>query len=220
VNTLPITAVVFDYGCVLSLAPGLEDFEPLRKALAVEAAALQDAYWRNRHLYDLDAIDAPTYWQGVAAAAGTRFDPDRVSHIAQLDIQMWERPNPPMIEWVRVLRAQGFRTAVVSNMSRTVGDYLRRTAKWLELFDYLAFSGELRLAKPDPAIFEECLKALQVPASRTLFVDDLEVNIAAARAVGMKGIVFRSVEALQSDLEPYGLSASLAEARGRVGSQG
>jgi putative hydrolase of the HAD superfamily len=130
---------------------------------------------------------------------------------------MWERPNPPMVEWVRILRAQGFRTAVLSNMSRTVGDYLRRTAKWLELFDHLAFSGELRLAKPDPAIFEECLRALQVPASRTLFVDDLEVNIAAARAVGMEGIVFRTVEALQSDLEPYGLSASLAEARGRAG---
>ncbi len=60
---MPITTIIFDYGCVLSLAPRLEDFEPLRKAMGVEAATFQEIYWRHREAYDLDTIDAPTYWQ-------------------------------------------------------------------------------------------------------------------------------------------------------------
>jgi len=133
-----------------------------------------------------------------------------------LDIQIWERPNPVMVEWVRVLRARGLRTAVISNMSRTVGDYLRRNAQWMDLFDPLCFSGELKMGKPNLAIYRVCLDALGVPAAQTLFIDDLEVNIAAAHAVGMHGIVFRSVDQLQTDLEPYGLAESLAEAKARA----
>ena len=45
----------------------------LRTALGVEDAVFQDIYWRNRAAYDLDAISAATYWQGVAQAAGATF---------------------------------------------------------------------------------------------------------------------------------------------------
>jgi putative hydrolase of the HAD superfamily len=214
---MPITAVIFDYGCVLSLAPRREDFEPLRTVLGVEAAAFQEMYWRDREAYDLDTIDGPTYWQGVAHAAGATFSPEQILKISTLDIQMWERPNPVMIDWVRVLRSRGLRTAIVSNISRTVGDYLRRTAQWFELFDHLCFSGELRMAKPEPPIYRVCLEALGVPAPETLFIDDREVNVAPARAVGMHGIVFRSAEELATDLEPYGLAESLAKAKARAG---
>jgi FMN phosphatase YigB (HAD superfamily) len=56
-----------------------------------------------------------------------------------------------------------------------------------------------------------------VPAQEALFLDDREVNVMAARAVGMHGIVFRSVEELSPELEPYRLGLSLAEAKARVG---
>ena len=210
---MSITTVIFDYGCVLSLAPRPEDFAPLYSTLGVDAAAFQELYWRNREAYDLDALDGPAYWQDVAHAAGATFSPQLIQRLTTLDIQMWERPNPVMVEWVRVLRARGIKTAVISNISRTVGDDLRRTAKWFELFNHVCFSGELKIAKPNPAIYNICLEALGVPAAQTLFIDDREVNVAAARAVGMHGIVFRSAEELHADLKPYGLEESLAEAK-------
>ena len=214
---MSITTVIFDYGCVLSLTPLLEDFEPLREAMGVEAAVLQKIYWHNREAYDLDTIDGPTYWHGVGRAAGMAFSPVQIQRLSTLDIQMWERPNPVMVEWVRVLRAGGFKTAVISNISRTVGDYLRRTVTWFDLFHHLAFSGELKLAKPDPAIYRVCLEALGVPAAEALFIDDREVNVVAARAVGMHGIVFRSTDELRHDLGQFGLATSLEEAQARAG---
>ncbi len=214
---MPITTVIFDYGSVLSLAPLLEDYEPLRAATGVEAAAFQEIYWRKRDDYDLDLFDTTTYWQDIARAAGVNFPPEQIRMLADQDTQIWVRTDPVMIEWVRVLRERGLKTAIISNMSRSVGDYLRRTAKWLELFDHLCFSGELRMGKPGAEIYHVCLEALGVPAPETLFIDDREVNITTAHTVGMHGILFSSVGQLQRDLEPYGLAESLAEAKARAG---
>ncbi len=214
---MPINTVIFDYGCVLSLPPGPEDYEPLRKVIGLETTAFQEMYWRNREAFDLDALDTPTYWQDIGKAAGITLSPDQIQNLATLDGQLWGKPNPVMVEWVRVLRARGLKTAVLSNMSRSVGDYLRRTFRWLELFNHLCFSSDLRIGKPDPAIYHACLEALRVPARQALLIDDREVNITAAHAVGMHGIVFRSVEQLPAELEPYGLAESLAEAQAHAG---
>ncbi|MGA2985465.1 MAG: HAD family phosphatase, partial [Terriglobia bacterium] len=196
--------------------PRLEDYEPLRKMIGVEAQAFHEVYWRNREAYDIDALDTRAYWQEIGHAVGAPFSPERIQELALLDNQIWERTNPVMVEWVRVLRGRGWKTAVLSNMPRSVGDYLRRTAKWLEIFDHLCLSGELKMGKPDPPIYHACLEALGVPAPQALFIDDREVNITGAHAVGMHGIVFRTAEELQADLEPYGLAESLAEAKARA----
>lgn len=211
----PIIAIIFDFGCVLSLAPTPEDYEPLRTAVGVDPATFQEIYWKHREAYDADTMAALTYWQGIAQATGTTFSPEEIQKVAMLDMQMWERLNPPMMEWVRVLRSQGMKLAVLSNMSRTVGDHFRRTAKWIELFNHVCFSGELRIVKPDPAIYHVSLRALDEPAGQTLFIDDREVNVAAARALGMPAILFTTVEQLYKDLEPFGLTASLRLATGR-----
>ena len=209
---MPITTVIFDYGCVLSLKPAQEDFEPLRQALGVDAAAFQKAYWQHRNAYDTDQLDTCSYWQGVARAAGVSFTKEEIQRISALDTQMWMRTDPVMLEWARALRECGLKTAILSNMSRCVGDYLRRRAPWTGIFDHLCLSGELRIAKPDPAIYHACLEALGVTAPEALFIDDLETNVVVARTLGMHGIVFSSPAQLQKDLSADGLAKSLAEA--------
>jgi putative hydrolase of the HAD superfamily len=214
---MDITTIIFDYGCVLSLPPGPEDYEPLRQAIGVQPAAFQELYWRNREAYDIAALDTTAYWQEIGHAAGLNLSPEQIQKLATLDHQLWGKPNPVMVEWVRVLRGRGLKTAVLSNMSHSVGDYLRQTFQWFELFDHLCFSSDLRIGKPDPTIYHACLEALSVPARQALLIDDREPNIAAAHAVGMHAILFRSVEELLPELEPYGLAESLAEAKARAG---
>ena len=210
---MQIAAVIFDYGCVLSLAPSQEDYEPLRKAIGVDPALFQEIYWRNRHAYDLDELSGTAYWHEVVRGGGAANSPRLLQELTTLDNQLWTTPNPVMIEWVRLLRARGLKTAIISNMPRNVGDYLRRKAPWIELFNFLCFSGEMKVAKPDPAIYRACLDSLGVPAAHALFIDDREVNVQPALAMGMHGVVFQSVERLQTDLTPYGLAASLADAK-------
>jgi putative hydrolase of the HAD superfamily len=210
-------AIIFDYGCVLSEAPRAEDFEPIRKAIGADAAAFQELYWRNREAYDFDTINVSTYFQEIGKEVGVTFFPEQVQRLAILDAQLWATPNAAMVEWARELRDHGFKTAVLSNMSRNVGDYLRREAKWLELFHLLWFSGEHKIGKPDPAFYRSCLESLGVSAEQSLLIDDREVNIKAGEALGLPGIVFRSARELVPQLAPYGLEESLEKVLAHVG---
>jgi len=213
---MAITTVIFDYGCVISVVPTPQDFEPLRRAIGVNLAAFKETYWRYRDAYDLDDLDAAAYWQEFGRDVGRNFSPSQIHKLAALDCHIWGRPNPVMVEWVRLLRGKGLKTAVISNISRTVGDYLRRNGRWVGFMNQVTFSGEIKLLKPDAAIFHACLEGLGEPAAQTLFIDDKDVNVTAAQALGINGSVFHSVNQLQTALEPYGLAESLAEAKTRA----
>jgi putative hydrolase of the HAD superfamily len=57
-------------------------------------------------------------------------------------------------------------------------------------FDHHTFSHRLRLIKPDAAIYRHAIEGLQVPAAQTLFVDDREENVDAARAAGLHALQY------------------------------
>ncbi len=56
-------------------------------------------------------------------------------------------------------------------------------------------------SEPEPAIFEHTLRGLGVRAGETLFVDDREINVQAARELGIHAVQFRSVAELRRELE-------------------
>ncbi len=213
---MTISTIVFDFGCVLSQVPEPADFDAIREVLGIDAATFEDVYWRNRDAYDLDHLTTEAYWQTVGNLAGRELNSGEALHLANIDRDIWSRPNPVMVNWVGQLRDQGLRVALISNMSVHIGNHLRRTATWISHCNPVCFSGELKLLKPDPAIYHACLAEMDDSPARTLFIDDREVNVAAARAVGMNGIVFQSVAQLQSELKPYGLGESLAAAQTRA----
>ncbi len=210
---MKITSVIFDFGCVLSRVPEPADFEPIREALGVDAETFHDVYWRNRDAYDLDHMRTEVYWQGVGQLAGRELTAEEAMTLANIDCQIWSRPNPVMINWLGRLPAEGLKVALISNMSMHIGNYLRRTAAWISHCDPVCFSGELKLLKPDPAIYHTCLSKMSHSPAQALFIDDREVNVAAARNLGITGIVFKSVEQLQQDLHPYGLADSLSRVK-------
>jgi putative hydrolase of the HAD superfamily len=72
--------------------------------------------------------------------------------------------------------------------------------RFLDIFDVAVFSAEVKLAKPDPKIYELALAKLAVNAEEAVFVDDVSDNIEAARAVGMHGIQFKTVNQVLSEL--------------------
>jgi 2-haloacid dehalogenase len=74
----------------------------------------------------------------------------------------------------------------------------------MENFTFKTFSGEVKLIKPDPAIYEHTLRGLGVTAAEALFVDDRKTNIQAARALGILALQFRSIAQLKDDLEALG----------------
>jgi putative hydrolase of the HAD superfamily len=87
------------------------------------------------------------------------------------------------------LRAGGARLAVVSNWDISLHDVLERTGL-RPLVDAVVISAELRVAKPDPAIFRAALDRLGAPADGAVHVgDSLEHDVAGARAAGLDAVL-------------------------------
>ncbi len=79
------------------------------------------------------------------------------------------------------------RLALLSNASR--GSTAKFVARGLDrVFDLILCSGDVGVAKPDPAAYRLAAGRLQLPLPRCAFVDDVEANVAAARALGMPAL--------------------------------
>jgi putative hydrolase of the HAD superfamily len=103
-------------------------------------------------------------------------------------------PNGPMIEFVRGLRGRGVRAALLTNNVREWEPLWRSKLPEVdELFELVVDSAFVGLRKPDPAIFELTLERLGgIAPERCVFVDDLDVNCEAARALGMAAVRFEN----------------------------
>ena len=70
---------------------------------------------------------------------------------------MWARINPTMVDWLKRLHSSGIKTGLLSNMPHDMIRYARQKFAWLENFDHQTFSAEVRLTKPDAAIYRHSL---------------------------------------------------------------
>ena len=82
------------------------------------------------------------------------------------------------------------RLLALTNWSAELFPHARERFAFLRLFEAVVVSGEERLAKPDPRIYDLLLSRHGLDPAGTVFVDDREANVEAARAAGMTGLVF------------------------------
>lgn len=105
------------------------------------------------------------------------------------------------VEILRRLKSEGWPIYLLSNFSAEKFPLMRERYEFLNLFDDMIISGEHKLIKPDPAIFQLTLKRIDRKASECLFIDDSLANIETARNMGFHTIHFQSPEQLESDLK-------------------
>ena len=92
----------------------------------------------------------------------------------------------PMQEAVLAIRAAGLRTALLSN-SWGMADYPRHL--FPGMFDVVVISGEVGMRKPEERIFRHAADLLGLAPAKCVFIDDIEVNVTAAEAIGMTAIL-------------------------------
>jgi putative hydrolase of the HAD superfamily len=110
-------------------------------------------------------------------------------------------PNEPMIDLMRGLGASGLRMALLTNNVREWEPLWRAMLPVDEIFELVVDSAFVGMRKPDPEIYDLTLDRLRerngladLVAADCLFVDDIEVNVSAARALGMTAVHFRTNE--------------------------
>jgi putative hydrolase of the HAD superfamily len=199
-----VKAVIFDYGDVLCFRPTPAQIEASARILDVPADQFNALWGRHRDRFDRGDITSDAYWSQFAKDAGKSVTAAQLRDLAAKDVAMWSSLNPAMVGWLEDLSKAGIKTAVLSNMHADMAEYARQNFKWLSSLTCVTLSAEIRSIKPAPEIYEHCLQGLKVEAQEALFIDDREVNVQAARAMGLHAIVFKSIDQLREELQAGG----------------
>lgn len=203
---IDLKAVILDYGEVLCARPGAEEFRRMAETLGMSLDSFVEHWEQSRPPYDRGDLTPEEYWQKFARDNGKVVVAAQIEKLRQWEIEMWTCVNPSMVAWMQNLSAIGMKTALLSNMHADLAGHMEKNFEWMGSFTLRIFSAHVKLVKPDRAIYEHILQALGAKAEETLFVDDREVNIKAARALGMHAIQFRSVADLRDELAGLGLA--------------
>src|SRR5262249_52464689 len=102
-----------------------------------------------------------------------------------------------------------FRVAcITNNMKQGEGpamarspDQVQAIAEIMALFELVVESSKLGMRKPDPRIYQHTCELLGVPPQRCVYLDDLGINLKAARALGMQTIKVGDPDAALDELE-------------------
>lgn len=179
------TALILDYGEVLShpMRPG--GMSLLASQLGVPESEMSQVYWRHRRDYDL-GLPAPEYWTLVAQELGTTLDEGLLTSLVTIDVDSWTDYRDEMWALAETFRQAGGRLAMLSNGVPEIVARIRADRDLAALFDAQVISFEVGLAKPEPEIYRVVLDRLGTPPAASLFVDDRLENIETARELGIR----------------------------------
>ncbi|HTV56894.1 MAG TPA: HAD family phosphatase [Terriglobia bacterium] len=180
--------------------PDIDAHAAMVRITGLPVERFESLYWADRHAYDEGKLTGILFWQKLIREAKLDLDQTAVEELNRQDARMWTTTNPAMLDWQAKLKRHGLRTAILSNMGDSVLENMKQKFDWLSEFDVLVWSFQLHMAKPDPAIYLHALKQLGTSPGETLFIDDKQVNIEAARKLGMPSIQFSTIESLRQDL--------------------
>jgi putative hydrolase of the HAD superfamily len=188
--------VVFDFGAVLFTWQPIEIVAsafPERAATPAQATQLAQAMFGHEdwHDYDRGLLEMEAVVERLSGRL--ELDHDAVQTLVQ---SIGDRLLP-IEATVAVLQSlQARRQAgegvhglyFLSNMPRPYARELEQKHAFLQHFDGGIFSGDVRLSKPDPAIYQMLQSRYQLPPESMVFIDDLHANVQAAQDLGWQGI--------------------------------
>jgi 2-haloacid dehalogenase len=198
-----ITTVVFDFGGVLL------DWDPhnlYRSFFDHDDQIDQFLAEINFSAWNMQQDEGRPFSQGVAELSAVF---PQYSHLIRAYRENWEDsivgPIDGSVTILRRLKNAGCIIYGLSNWSAETFPLAYKKYDFFNLFDGMIISGEVKMVKPDPAIFELLLRRLNRPANECLLIDDSPTNVAAAQKMGFNVVLFRSPERLEDELQKFKL---------------
>jgi putative hydrolase of the HAD superfamily len=198
-----IKAVISDFGGVLT-TPLMLSFAAFQDRSGIPAEALGRAMQAiaerdGAHpLYELEKgrLTERRFLEMIAAALEPELGHVPEMHdFGEIYFDALE-PNEPMIELMREARRSGRRMALLTNNVREWEPRWRAMLPVDDVFEIVVDSAFVGMRKPEPPIYELTVEWLGdgVAPEDCLFVDDVLVNIEAARELGMRTVHFKDNE--------------------------
>jgi len=189
--------LVFDLGQVMirwEPEALVRRFFPDRCGTDAQAQALAQTCFRSKAWSDFDAGLLDTDGVAQQLAQGIQEPLSRVRAMV-VDIAHALTPIDASVDllaqlhqWRQSQKVMGLRLWYLSNMPEPYADHLIEAHSYFHAFDGGVFSGRVKLAKPDPAIYAHAELVLGLVPAHTVFFDDHWPNVQAAKERGWQGV--------------------------------
>ncbi len=163
------------------------------------------AWWFLRHVADMDfrqRIDAGESMEDCIREKQAQYP--EYEQAVELYRSKWREmltdEVPGMREVISELRARNYEIFGLTNWSMETFPEARAHFGILQMIDRYVVSGAEGLVKPDPRLFQVLLNRYGLKSEDCSFVDDNPDNVAAAKGMGMQGILFTNAETLRKEL--------------------
>jgi putative hydrolase of the HAD superfamily len=194
-------AVIFDLGGVVVDSPlhAIAAYErelglPANVVNRVVVAAGPRGAWSRLERGELGLEEFYPLFEADCGSAGVAIDArEMMRRVAEITV-----PRPAMLAAIARLRAAGLKVAALTNNWVTEEE---GTGALRSFFDVFVESAAVGLRKPDPRIFELVCRKLDVTPAETVFLDDIGINLKAARALGMVTIKVDDPDVALAELE-------------------
>lgn len=168
----------FDHGRTLAAVAPHTDLTPAEMYRLVYGGDLEDRFEKG-------LLSTDEFLDEVTVLWNLRCDR---THLRQAVADIFT-PNPAVCALLPGL-ARNYRLVLGSNTNALHAErFLEQFAEHLTHFEDLVLSFEIGRRKPSPEFFHHCREKAGTAAERCLFVDDLEANVAGARAAGLQAAV-------------------------------
>ncbi|MDZ4788346.1 MAG: HAD family phosphatase [Blastochloris sp.] len=200
---MKISTIFFDLGKVLVDFDFTIALEKVVKKSPLEFSALENRIYSDYPLisdYEHGHINSEVFFTEMKS----HFQYE--GNIEELE-NIWCDVFTPMtdhIDYARLL-AEYYPLAIISNTSDAHIRFLENAYDFFPLFRKRIYSHEIRIMKPNAAIYEHALAEMKADKFESLFIDDREDNILGAAALGWQTIHLRPDVDLKAALQSYEL---------------
>ncbi len=108
---------------------------------------------------------------------------------------------PATVDLLYKLKDSGYSLYGLTNWNYDKFSLVRHKFGFFNVFNEIIVSGQVKLKKPDPAIYNLLLQKIHCSPQDCLMVDDSPTNVEASRKMGFVSIHFTSPEQLESELK-------------------
>ena len=99
------------------------------------------------------------------------------------------------------LKTKGYNLYILSNITKESYEYIKNTIDIDKIFNGGIYSYQEGLIKPDKGIYELIISKYNLNKEETMFFDDKQKNVDAANEFGIKGVSFKTLEDIESNLK-------------------
>jgi len=200
-----IKAVIFDWGGVLIENPTEGILRYCREILGIGSGCMLAAYRKLIPYFQEGKISEEEFWKGVRRRTGAK---------GQMPASLWLKAfehsyveQEDVFAVAHALHGRGCRTGILSNTEKPARPIMERDS--YRIFDPVVLSWQVGSSKPQRRIFETLIETLRLNPQEILLIDDVEANIAAAKDLGLQGLLFTDVYRLRTDLAALDMHFSL-----------